>query len=144
VTLSDILFIIADIVCIPVFFQEWSFINLSDYANKIAKIPCFKGIVNQCADDWVKRVLCMGFALKFIIAIKQLISDKNLNKKERSYASWTAVASVAECAFNLAILRGMPERTLTLFMFFPKFTGLIQDLTEPKHRFFTGTRDDEK
>lgn len=136
---------IGTVFCAATYFQEWSLIDLSRWAAHVGKLPLCKFIVNECADDWNKRFLCLAFACTVIqglfllrqsfslerhnLDLKQIDAEKS---KLRKAAFWTIAFGVAEIAFNSAILGGCGGQVLFRYMLVAKSTGLLRKFMSPK------------
>ena len=133
--LSDLFAIMADILCVPVFLQEWSILDLSKIAHACGKFRFLKWLPNQCADNWVKRFLCIGFAFRFLQACCD-IRDERTTSAEKRANQVCAIASLGECILNISLLRSVNERYISLILLLPKPTGLLYKFMKPSPTYF--------
>jgi hypothetical protein len=134
--LIDFTFLFVDIGCIPVFFQEWSLIDLSGFTNRLAQFRFLSWLPQQSLDDNVRRLMCTGFSLQFIKSLYTLCQAE-VEPDERRAAKWMMAASAAECIYNYTILKRKNDGWIILFAIIAKSTGLILFLMTPKPTFFT-------
>lgn len=134
--LSDLFTIFADILCVPVFLQEWSIRDLSKIAYSIGKVKLLKWFPNQCADNWVKRFLCVSFAFRLLNACLE-IKDARMTPQEKKANLVCAIASLGECILNICLLKGVKERYIALILLLPKPTGILYKFLKPSPTYFS-------
>jgi hypothetical protein len=134
IALTDAAFIIADILCIPDFLNQWRLIHLPSFKQVQHRFPLASHSPFRTLDNYVRASMSIGFALQFIQSIITLM-ESNTNPEERSHAKWILVASAAEFIYNTSILRKASPRFITFFAFWAKLLGLIAFLKTPKPAF---------
>jgi hypothetical protein len=134
VALTDAAFIIADILCIPDFLNQWHLIHLPSFKKVQQRFPLASHSPFRTLDNYVRISMSFGFALQFIQSIITL-NQSDTYPEERSHAKWILAASAAEFIYNTSILRKASPRFITLFAFWAKLLGLIAFLKTPKPAF---------
>ena len=133
--LSDAIFMVVDIACVPSFLQEWSLIDLSYFSYKGGSTSIFGQLLQKSLDDWIRGAMCLGFLFQIMEAFRSLYIDP-LTHGERNNAKRIIGAAIAECLYNGAILLKRDLRLITFFAFVAKSLGLVQILLIPKTSFF--------
>ena len=129
--LSEAVFVVVDVICVPPFLRDWGFIELSSYANRLGRFRLLTWLPEQSLDDWVRISMCIGFTLQFFAALNCLCKP-NVKPKEASAARWLMAASLTEFIYNTAILRKASPPRITFFLFTAKTIGLLKILLTPE------------
>lgn len=132
--ISDAIFILVDIACVPSFIFEW--FDLSNISNRLGNMPLLKHFSQSNLDNWISCFMCTGYIALFLEAFRSLCQDL-LSHDERRNAKWVMVASVAETLYNSAILLKKDIKVVVLLAVIAKLLGLIQIWQSPKISFFT-------
>jgi hypothetical protein len=133
--LTDLTFIAVDIGCGAFFLQEWKFLDLNYYANKIGKYRAFRWVPNQILDNWIRGGLCIGFALNVVKAVQSL-RHQNLDDNTRVRAWWLIAVSVSEFIFNFSVLIRCKPCPIYFFTALAKGIGVLSVMFEPPPVYF--------
>jgi hypothetical protein len=132
--LSDGIFVLSDLSCLPYYLQAWNLIQLSFYANKMGHLPFLSWVPRQSLDNWVWGLTSIGYFLQCSQAVCCL--GRAHLQEEAVKAKWLVVASVAEFVYSLAIHQKQDMRLIVFLAFIAKSLGLIHFLYAPEHAFF--------
>ena len=140
-TLTNLIWTLLDIVCVGLYSRGWKLLDTAKWAEQMGQHKGFQWIKNQHLDTWVVGLVCAGFTLKFLEAIRKLRVEA-LTEEGRNQARWNAITSLVELIFYGAIYLNQIGQTkidhsyVHCLGILAKSLGLLSIAMRPKHQFF--------
>lgn len=119
----------------------WKIVETAKYAETIGQYRGFQWVKEQKLEQCLIGVVCVGFALKLVEAVRSLNYD-TLNEEEQTLKTMNARAAMIDLAFYGAIFGCMIGRVnispiaINLLGIAANSFGIWNIMNRPKHDFF--------
>jgi hypothetical protein len=133
--LSDLTFLVVDVICVPTFLRDFNLIDLASYANKLGKFRVLSWVPGQSLDTWVRGGLCLGFLLRFLEASRSIRYDR-LGESSQKRAYWELAISISEFVFNFSAFCQAKVPVVIFLTFIAKSIGVASLVYRPNVHYF--------
>lgn len=133
--LTETIYLLVDLVTVPVVLQQLSILNLGRFASRIGQIPLLAWVPGQILEEWLQGMLVCRHFVHFIQTI-DILRNSQTTPAELKETKWVMAANIAEFIFNSTILFKIDLKVITLFAFFAKSLGLLSFLNVSEVTFF--------